>query len=162
MRKVKPYRAMLNVTGWGCYRHLRCNRLFEGVTVGYRAKWEYFRAIYERYHKANRKLKHAILNEFCLNAGYHRKYAIRLLNGAPPGKRPDRRVRRRGVSYGHQVLSILMGVWEAAGYPWSVPLKALLPLWMPWIRKRFKISRAIERQLLIWPPLILSFGPTSW
>jgi hypothetical protein len=40
--------------------------------VGYGAKWEYFRAIYERYHKANRKLKQAILNEFCLNAGYHR------------------------------------------------------------------------------------------
>ncbi len=116
--------------------------------MGHQAKWEYFRAIYERYHKASRKLKHAILNEFCLNTGYNRKYAIRLLNGSPPGKRPDRRVRRRGLTYGHQVLSILTAVWEAAGYPWSVRLKALLPLWMPWIRKRFAVSKQSERQLL--------------
>src|SRR5437016_1376766 len=27
-------------------------------------------------------------------------------------------------------------IWEAAGYPWSVRLKALLPGWMPWIGKR--------------------------
>ncbi len=116
--------------------------------MGHQAKWEYFWAIYERYHKANRKLKHAILNEFCLNTGYNRKYAIRLLNGPPPGKGPDRQVRRRGLSYGHPVLSILTAVWEAAGYPWSVRLKALLPLWMPWIRKRFKIGQDLERRLL--------------
>jgi len=30
----------------------------------------------------------------------------------------------------------------------SVRLKALLPAWMPWIRKRFKLSPAIEKQLL--------------
>jgi hypothetical protein len=117
--------------------------------VGRQAKWEYSRAIYERYHQASRKLKHAIWNEFCLNTGYHRKYAIRLLNGPPPGKQPpQQRVRRRGLSDGHQVLSILTAVWEAAGYPWSVRLKALLPLWMPWIRKRFPIGKDIERQLL--------------
>ena len=45
--------------------------------MGHQAKWEYFRAIYERYHKAGCRLKHVILNEFCLNTGYHRKYAIR-------------------------------------------------------------------------------------
>ena len=32
----------------------------------------------------DRKAREAILNEFCLNTGYHRKYAIRLLNGASP------------------------------------------------------------------------------
>ena len=54
--------------------------------MGQKAKWEYFRAIYERYRQADRKRKHAILNEFCVNTGYHRKYAIRLLNGPPPGQ----------------------------------------------------------------------------
>ena len=49
-----------------------------------KGKWEYFKAIYERYRKARRKLKHRILDEFCLNTGYHRKYAIRLLNGPRP------------------------------------------------------------------------------
>ncbi len=95
-------------------------------------------------------MKQAILNEFCLNTGYHRKYAIRLLNGPAPGKQPDRvgRTKRRGLSYGHETLSILAAVWEAAGYPWSVRLKALLPLWLPWIRKRFRMRAEIERQLL--------------
>jgi transposase InsO family protein len=52
------------------------------------------------------------------------------------------------LSYGQEVLSILAAVWEAAGYPWSVRLKALLPLWMPWIAKRFCVSKKIQRQLL--------------
>jgi hypothetical protein len=40
--------------------------------VGHQTKWEYLRAIYERYRKAGRRSKQVILNEFCLNAGYHR------------------------------------------------------------------------------------------
>src|SRR5216684_1818974 len=118
--------------------------------MGLKAKWEYFRAIYERYRQADRKTKQAILSEFCLNTHYHRKYAIRLLNGPAPGKRSRDagHARRRGCSYGPQTLSILEAVWEAAGYPWSVRLKALLPLWMPWIRKRFGVRPEIERQLL--------------
>jgi hypothetical protein len=46
------------------------------------------------------------------------------------------------------VVSLLAAVWEAAGYPWSVRLKALLPSWMPWIRQRFKLSAETEKQLL--------------
>jgi hypothetical protein len=95
--------------------------------VGRKAKWEYFRAVYERYHKAEREAKHMMLNEFCLNTGYNRKYAIRLLNGAPPGQKPECRRRERRPHYGKQVLSVLAAIWEAAGYPWSVWLKALLP-----------------------------------
>ncbi len=84
--------------------------------MGHQTKWEYLRAIYERYRKAGRRSKQVILNEFCLNTGYNRKYAICLLNGPPPGKQPTRRPQRRGLSYGHQVLSILTAIWEAAGY----------------------------------------------
>jgi hypothetical protein len=84
-----------------------------------------------------------------LTIGYHRKYAIRILNGPPPGKRLARTEGRQGLSYGHELLSILTSVWEAAGYPWSVRLKALLPAWMPWIRKRFQSSPENERQLLL-------------
>jgi len=39
-------------------------------------------------------------------------------------------------------------VWEAAGYSWSVRLKALLPNWMPWIRQRYQLGPEIEKQLL--------------
>jgi hypothetical protein len=44
--------------------------------------------------------------------------------------------------------SLLAAVWEAAGYPWSVRLKALLPRWMPWIRQRFKLRAETEKPLL--------------
>jgi len=39
-------------------------------------------------------------------------------------------------------------VWEAANYPWSVRLKALLPLWLPWLKKRLSISPRLQNQLL--------------
>jgi hypothetical protein len=120
--------------------------------LGRKGKWEYFRAIYARYQQADRQVKQVMLNEFCLTTGYHRKYARRILNGPPPGKRLARRERRRGLSYGHELLSILTSVWEAAGYPWSVRLKALLPAGMPWIRKRYQLSPENERQLLLISP----------
>ncbi len=116
--------------------------------MGNKGRWEYLRAIYERYRQAGRKAKKVILSEFCANTGYHRKYAIRLLNGPRPEKRRIRRERRRGVSYHSETLAVLTAVWEAAGCPWSVRLKALLPQWMPWIRKRFRLQPGIEKQLL--------------
>jgi hypothetical protein len=115
--------------------------------LGNKGRWEYLRAIYERYHRAERKSKNVILSEFCANTGYHRKYAIRLLNGPRPEKR--RPVPRpRGVSYSPEAVAVVRAVWEAAGYPWSVRLRAVLPGWMPWIRKRFGVSPAVEKQLL--------------
>jgi hypothetical protein len=108
---------------------------------------EYLRAIYNRYHRSGPEKKGAILDEFCRVCGYHRKYAIRLLNGPRPEARPRPR-RGRGPTYGRQVIQALVLVWEAAGYPWSVRLKALLPLWLPWLRKRIPMTPATERRLL--------------
>jgi transposase InsO family protein len=112
------------------------------------ARWEYFRAVYERYRKADRQARQVMLDEFCSNSGYNRKYAIRLLNGPVPQRQRERRVRGRRPQYSRQAVSILEAVWEAAGNPWSVRLKALLPSWLPWIRKRYRVSAEIEKQLL--------------
>jgi len=116
--------------------------------LGNKGRWEYLRAIYERYRKAGRETKQVILNEFCANTGYHRKYAIRLLNGPPPEKQRPQRERRRRPSYSQEMLAVLAAVWEAAGYPWSVRLQALLPGWLPWIRKRFHLRPESEKELL--------------
>jgi transposase InsO family protein len=115
--------------------------------LGSKGRWEYLRVIYERYQNAGRKSKKVILSEFCTNTGYHRKYAIRLWNGPRPEKR-RRPPRRRGMSYTQETVAVLTSVWEAAGYPWSVRLKALLPGWMPWIGKRFGLRPEGEKQLL--------------
>ena len=118
------------------------------VDLGSAARWEYFRVVYERYDQAEGKSKGGMLDEFCLNTGYHRKYAIRLLNGPPPGKRIEARRRGRKPQYRAAMISLLAAVWEAAGYPWSVRLQAILPSWMVWIRQRYKLSAETERQLL--------------
>ena len=112
-----------------------------------KARWEYVRAVHRRYGKASKSDKQVILDEFCSNSGYNRKYAIRLLNGPPPEKRPPTR-RRRAAEYGTGVIRLLTVIWEAAGYPWSVRLKAVVPLWLPWIRKRLHPDAATEKKLL--------------
>ena len=116
--------------------------------MGNKGRWKLLRAIYEGYRKAGRTEKKVILSEICANAGYNRKYAIRLLNGPRPERYKSQVRRGRGVSYSQEVVALLTAIWEAAGYPWSVRLKALLPLWMPWIRKHYRVRPEIERQLL--------------
>ena len=49
------------------------------------------KAIYSRYRKASKELRALMLDEFCHVGGYHRKYAIRLLNGPAPQKPAARR-----------------------------------------------------------------------
>jgi hypothetical protein len=111
--------------------------------MGRKSKWEYLKAIY---HRAEKTLRRKILDEFCQICGYHRKYAIRLLNGPPPQKSKEKQ-RKRMPNYGSQEISILSQIWEAAGYPWSVRLKTLLLRWMPWVKKQFAITTKIEAQL---------------
>ncbi|MDI6773738.1 MAG: integrase [bacterium] len=107
---------------------------------------EYLRAIYDRYRRSSAAAKGKILDEFCRVCDYHRKHAIRLLHGPRPAARPWPR-RPRGPSYGRAVIQVLAQIWEAAGYPWSVRLKAMLPLWLPWLRQRMTLTPELERQL---------------
>jgi hypothetical protein len=87
--------------------------------------------------------------------GYHRKYAITLLNRADDDA-GDKPPRRRGPTYSRQALRVIERVWKAAGYPWAERLKAMLPTWAPWLgpippevlREVFSISaRQIDRRL---------------
>ncbi len=119
--------------------------------MSHTAKWEYLRLMHQRYRRATRRERTPLLTEFCRVTGYPRKYALRLLNGPPPSRtRPPRR--RRAPTYGPRVIQVLAAIWAAAGYPWSVRLKALLPLWLPWARTRFRLTPALERQLLALSP----------
>ncbi|PYV27574.1 MAG: hypothetical protein DMG27_03550 [Acidobacteria bacterium] len=78
------------------------------------SRWEYLRAVYPRYRRADRGTKQVILNEFCANTGYHRKYAIRLLSGPPPERKRAVVRRPRTPSYSPAVVSVLAAVWAAA------------------------------------------------
>ena len=107
---------------------------------------EYLKRIYSRYHKSSKEEKKKILDEFCKNCNYNRKYAIRLLNDIPPEDRKNR-PRKRNYIYTSTTISVLEAIWEATGYLWSVRLKAALPLWIPWARQRFNITEEVENQL---------------
>lgn len=106
----------------------------------------YLKQIYSRYHKSNYRAKTMILNEFCKNCDYNRKYAIWLLN--QPLKEDYKPSRTKDFTYTKETISILETIWKAADYPWSNNLKALIPLWLPWARKHYSITPSIEKQLL--------------
>jgi transposase InsO family protein len=114
----------------------------------------YMDAIYERYHKVPKQSKTRILNEVCEVCGYHRKYAIWRISQwrAREGQPASRKRRRRGKLYPPEVLRIVEKVWEVAGYPWSVRLKEILRLWLPWIRRQFRLAEAQESKLLVISP----------
>jgi len=50
------------------------------------------------------------------------------------------------------VVGTLRRIWEAAGYPWSLRLQALLPTWLPWAMRRWKISRDVAAKLRTMSP----------
>src|SRR2546426_8985300 len=118
--------------------------------VSARAKREYVQAIYEGYRQARRADKGRILDEFCAVTGYHRKAAIRVLTGPAPGA--ARPTPRRPVKYAPPVIEALRQIWVAAGYPWSVCLKALLPLWLPWGRVRLRLGAGVAQKLVTISP----------
>lgn len=112
--------------------------------VGPQARREYVARMRERYEMATRGAKSRLLDEVCEVTGYHRKAVIRLLR-RPVGRRRARR--GRPVRYGPVVVGALRQIWEAAGYPWSVRLQALLPTWLPSAVRRWRLSRDVVERL---------------
>src|SRR4029450_2686483 len=101
--------------------------------VGPHAIEEYLRRMRDRYETVPRAAKGRLLDEVCEVTRYHGKAVIRRWKPAARARR-----RRRGgppVQYAPDVVAVLRAIWTAAGYPWSVRLKALLPLWLPWARR---------------------------
>ena len=116
--------------------------------MGKTERQAYLKAIRTRYRRAGRKAKVTILNEFCAVCGYHRKYAIRLLNqrGTPKTKR---RAGRKPVYASPEFLSTLKRIWFATDQMCSKKLKAALPLWLPFYETRYQtLSQQTQDQLL--------------
>jgi hypothetical protein len=102
----------------------------------------------DRYVRAKtRREQGRLLAEAMTVTGYHRKALIRAWRrSAPPAARRGR-PRGRTRRYGPAAVRALRAIWTAAGYPWSARLKALLPLWLPWARKRLALSPGVEAQV---------------
>jgi len=96
--------------------------------VGPRAKREYLAQMRDRYVRAQtRQARGVLLTEAMAVTGYHRKALIRARRRPVRRPAPGQPRRGRRCHYTAATVRALKAVWTAAGYPWSVRLKALLP-----------------------------------
>lgn len=124
------------------------------------ARGQYVRRMQVLYREAKgRREKSRLLDQVSETLGRKRRQAKRLMRGkVPPIERP---FRHREPVYPERLIRILEEVWKAAQYLWSVRLKAALPLWMPWIKRRWELSAQEERLLLAMSPATMDrrLGP---
>lgn len=112
-------------------------------------RMKYLEKTYKRYKKAPKESKSKILDELCHICGYNRKYAIWKLNRMPLKEEPPSPSnRRRERKYGHEILEIVEEVWRKANYPWSLRLKEILRLWLPWIKAKYHTTSEMDEKLL--------------
>lgn len=120
--------------------------------MGKNERQAYLQAIRLRYRRASRKSKATILDEFCAVCGYHRKYAIKLLNRSGRRRRPGRAGRPATYASGTLLLA-LKRIWFATDQMCSKKLKAALPLWLPFYDTVYEPLRPdIKAQLLVMSP----------
>lgn len=101
---------------------------------------EYLAKIRGRYKRAGRRHKTVILEEFCANCGYHRKHALRLVNGK--GTSAKERPGPKAL-YDEEVVQVLKRLWLESDQLCSKRLVSALPLWMPFL----KVPLARQKQM---------------
>ena len=90
-------------------------------------KRELISAVKPRYLKADKKEKGDILDEFCRNTGYDRKYAISIFQAGCDYRRAAREGRKpRKKKYSGEVLAAAIRIWELLDYPCGKRLEPLL------------------------------------
>ena len=99
-------------------------------------------AIRDRYANARGSEKQAVLEEFVAATGYHKKSAIRVLNGPPAPT--DRQRRRRRSIYDDAVRVALIVLWEASDRICGKRLKALLPILLPALERNGHLNLQTE------------------
>jgi transposase InsO family protein len=120
----------------------------EALNMSLSAKREYLAKIHGRYQRAGRPHKSRILDEFCLNCGYHRKAALRLLL-RPLGGSERKRSGPKIIYDPVVLLPVLKEVWLASDQLCSKLLKAALPEWLAHHERRCApLPEAIKKKLL--------------
>jgi len=112
-----------------------------------RSKKELVEVVWPRYLKANRPQKTQILNEFVAATGYHRKYAIRLLEHGPKPK-GRKKTGRRKIYHG-EVVRVLEHIWEICGRICSKRLKPFLPEIVTVLERHQEVLLSAETKALL-------------
>jgi hypothetical protein len=112
------------------------------------SKREILAHIHGRYQRAGRPHKSRILSEFCATCGYHPKSALRLLNNPLRTARP----KRSGPKVLYEpakVLPVLKAIWLASDQLCGKLLKAALPEWLDYYKRRgAPLGEALKKRLL--------------
>ena len=108
-----------------------------------RSREQYLESVRQEYRQASRKQKTKLLNEARKRTRLHRKVLIRKL--AHPGKGSVERKRRaRKATYGPEVVSILVKVWEMFDYPCGQRLVPAMRTELGRLRKSKDVSCSDE------------------
>jgi Integrase core domain len=119
------------------------------VAISSATRHELVRAVSERYRTSvSAKEKGRILDEFVALSGYHRKHAIRVLNGFTGTTASTTRGRLR--LYDEAVRQALIVFWEASDRICGKRLKPLLPVLLPALEGHghVKLDPTVRAQLL--------------
>jgi hypothetical protein len=116
--------------------------------VSVQARRELVQALRSRYRASSRAEKTCILQEFASISGYHRKSAIRILNGSCEFCEPSF-ARLRPRLYDEAIRQALIVLWEASDRVCGKRLKALLPVLLPALErhKHLQVDPAIRAKL---------------
>lgn len=90
-------------------------------------KKELIKTIKPRYLKADKKEKSKILDEFCSNTKFNRKYAIHIMQAGYEYDRINKvgRKKRKKI-YGSEVMQAVIKIWELLEYPCGARLQPVL------------------------------------
>ncbi len=97
-----------------------------------------------RYEKRGSAGKSRILDELCEQYGYHRKHAIRLVNGAAV----SRKVRSGPPPQYEGIVELVEQIWKAGEQPCGKRLAQMLPLWLPYYQRHYGRLLSSQRKLV--------------
>lgn len=109
---------------------------------------ELTRVVARRYFGANKKDKSVILDEFCSNCSYERKYAIKLLKRTFIYPKKAKQKRHKPSQY-LPIKPTMKTLWEVADYPSGTRLHAILPLLVDCGIKYGEINPNVYQQELL-------------
>ena len=111
------------------------------------SKRAYLEAVKVRYISAKKYEKTQILNEFCKNCNYNRKYAIRLISQNKNQTNPKKRSGRKKKYHRTEIITFLQDMLKATNLICSKRLKAVIPLWIPYYEKN-NLTEEIKQLIL--------------
>ena len=117
-------------------------------TMSAKTKLEVLTKLRRRYVRAGLEHKGKLIDQAVSLLGYHRKAAIRALNGSSSVRVSIRTGRPREYE-GQELLPVLRPIWRAANYPCSRRLKAMLPDWVAGYEQHEKSVKATIREQLL-------------